>query len=364
MIPLFATRPAIEPLLAEILERQRGVVESGRYILGPEGESFERAFATYVGRRHCIGVANGTDALSIALRALGIGPGDEVIIPALTFFATAEAVVNIGAIPVFADIDPATHCLTAKTAAPAIRGRTKAIAPVHLFGNVAPMIELNELADEHGLVVLEDAAQAAGARLSGRMAGSWGTAAAFSFYPSKNLGALGDAGAIVTDDGGVAEAALRLRNHGTVDRWIHAEPGYNSRLDELQAAALSVMLPHLDDWTRLRRQVAGEYRKGGLGEVVTLPVETQDAQAAYHLFVVTTPRRDQLASALAEAGIEARAYFTTALHRQPAMAGYAPEALRNAERLAAEGLALPMGPALDPGSVAAVVDEVRRILAT
>ena len=253
MIPLFATRAAVEPLLAQILERQRAVVESGRYVLGPEVEAFEAAFAAYLGRRHCIGVANGTDALTIALRALGVAPNDEVIVPALSFFATAEAVVNAGAVPVFADIDPATHCLTAETAAPAIGERTKAIAPVHLFGNVAPMIELNELAAAHDLVVLEDAAQAAGARLNGRKAGSFGDAAAFSFYPSKNLGALGDGGAIVTDDDDVARAARRLRNHGTADTWVHAEAGYNSRLDEIQAAALGVMLPHLDGWTRRRR---------------------------------------------------------------------------------------------------------------
>src|SRR3954468_10251147 len=286
MIPLFATRAAVEPLLEEILERQRAVVESGRYILGPEVEAFEGAFATYLGRRHCVGVANGTDALTIALRALGVGPGDEVVVPALSFFATAEAVVNAGVAPVFADIDPDTYCLTAETAAPAIGEHTRAIVPVHLFGNVAPMIELNELAAAHDLVVLEDAAQAAGASLTGRMAGSWGAAAAFSFYPSKNLGALGDGGAIVTDDDEVADAARRLRNHGTVAPWVHAEAGYNSRLDELQAAALAVMLPHLDEWTGLRRRVAHDYREAGLGELVKLPTETDGAEPAYHLFVV------------------------------------------------------------------------------
>ena len=364
LIPLFATRAAIEPLLEEVLERQRAVVESGRYILGAEVEAFEAEFARYLGRHHCVGVANGTDALTIGLRALGIGPDDEVIVPALSFFATAEAVVNAGAVPAFADIDAYTHCLTAETAAAAIGARTKAIVPVHLFGNVAPMADLNELAAERGLVVLEDAAQAAGARLDGRMAGSWGTAAAFSFYPSKNLGALGDAGAIVTDDDQIAAQARRLRNHGTVEPWIHAEIGHNSRLDELQAAALSVMLPHLDEWTRLRRRVARDYREAGLGELVEVPAETSGAEAACHLFVITTPRRGELIAALAESGIEARAYFTTPLHRQPAMARYGqPTSLPNAERLAAEGMALPMGPALDTESVGAVVDGVRRALA-
>ena len=365
LIPLFATRGSLEPLLAEVLERQRRVVQSGRYILGPEVEAFEEAFSNYLGRRHCIGVANGTDALTIGLRALGIGSGDEVLVPALSFFATAEAVVNAGAVPVFADIDRQTHCLTAKTAAQAIGERTRAIIPVHLFGNVAPMRELNELAEEHGLVVLEDAAQAAGARLDRRMAGSLGTAAAFSFYPSKNLGALGDAGAIVTNDDQVAEAARRLRNHGTVDTWVHAENGYNSRLDELQAAALSVLLPHLDEWTRARRRVALEYRQAGLDNLVQVPVETPGAQAAYHLFVVISERRNELITGLAEAGVEARAYFTTPLHRQPALAAHAkPRPLPNAERLAAAGVALPMGPGLDAASVRSVAAEVRRVLAT
>jgi dTDP-4-amino-4,6-dideoxygalactose transaminase len=364
LIPLFATRASMEPLLEEVLERQRAVVESGRYVLGPEVEAFEAEFARYLGRRHCVGVANGTDALTICLRALGIRPGDEVIVPALSFFATAEAVVNAGAVPAFVDIDADTHCLTAATAAAAIGERTKAIVPVHLFGNVAPMVELNELAAERGLAVLEDAAQAAGARLDDRLAGSWGTAAAFSFYPSKNLGALGDAGAVVTDDDEIAAHARRLRNHGTVEPWVHAEPGYNSRLDELQAAALRVLLPELDEWVRARRRAARDYIDAGLGELVTPPTETAGAEAAYHLFVITTPRREELNAAFARSGVEARPYFTTPLHRQPAMAGYArPTSLPNAERLAAEGLALPMGPALDTESVVAVVDAVRRALA-
>ena len=364
-IPAFATRPALEPLIPEILDRQRAVIESGSYILGPELEEFERELAVYLGRRHCVGVANGTDALTISLRALGIGAGDEVIIPALTFFATAEAVVNAGAVPVFADIDPETWCLTAAEAEPAIGPKTRAIVPVHLFGNVAPMADLNELADSRGLVVVEDAAQAAGAKLNGRMAGNWGSAAAFSFYPGKNLGAFGDAGAIVTDDDGLAGMARRLRHHGTEGVWRHTEVGYNSRLDELQAAALRILLPHLDEWTRRRRAAARQYREGGLGELVALSTETEGAESAYHLFVVMTPQREKLISKLAGAGVEARAYYTTPLHRQPAMAAYSPpDTLPNAERLAAEGLALPMGPALDRESVRAVVDEVRRGLAS
>jgi dTDP-4-amino-4,6-dideoxygalactose transaminase len=362
-IELFATRPALEPLLGEVLKRQRAVVESGRYILGPEVEAFEAEFAAYLGRTHCVGVANGTEALTIALRALGIGSGDEVLVPDFTFFATVEGVINAGATPVFCDIDPATQCMTRATAEEAVGDRTRALLPVHIFGNVAPMDDLNALAVDRGLVVLEDAAQAAGAMLGGRKAGALGPAAGFSFYPGKNLGAFGDAGAVVTDDDEVAEVARRLRHHGTSDRWVHSQSGYTSRLDEIQAAALRVLLPHLDDWTAARRHAAGLYRDAGLGELLELVAETEGAKSAYHLFVGLTPERDRLIEALAAAGIEARAYYTTPMHRQPALAPYTTgRALPNAERLAREGIALPMGPALDDGSVRAVVAEIDRAL--
>lgn len=362
-IPLFATRPAVEPLLGEILERQRTVVESGRYLFGPEVEAFEAEFADYVGRRHCVAVANGTDALTIALRALGVGPGDEVVIPDFTFFATAEGVVHSGATPVFCDVDPETRCMTKATAEPVITERTKALLPVHIFGNVAPMEELNALAAERGLVVLEDAAQAAGATLDGRKAGAWGTAASFSFYPGKNLGAFGDGGGIVTDDEEVADAARRLRHHGATDQWLHSDAGYTSRLDELQAATLRVLLPHLDEWTVARRRAAAAYREAGLGDVIELVAPTEGCEPALHLFVGLTPHRDRLIGALADAGIEARAYYTTPMHEQPALAGFDPgREFPNAERLAREGIALPMGPALEESSVHAVVAAVERAL--
>lgn len=359
-IPLFATQPALEPLLGEIGERQRAVLESGRYILGPEVEAFEAEFAAFIGARHCIGVANGTDALTIALRALGIGSGDEVVVPALTFYATAEAVVNAGATPVFCDVDPRTFTINAKTAEAAIGGRTKALLPVHLFGNPAPMMELHELAESRGLRVLEDAAQAAGARLAGRMAGALGNAATFSFFPSKNLGGFGDGGAIVTDDDEVAASARRLRFHGSEDKQIHVEVGYNSRLDELQAAALRVLLPRLDEWTAARRNAAAAYVRSGLGDLVELPVETGGGESCYHLYVVRSEQRERLATGLAEAGIGARAYYRTPLHQQPAMERYGPAtSLPGVERAAAESLALPMGPALSN----AQVDEVTRAVA-
>jgi len=358
-IPLFAHRPALEPLLPQVAERQRAVLDSGRYVLGPELAEFEHEFAAYVRRRHCVGVANGTDALTIALRALGVEPGAEVIVPAFTFFATAEAVVNAGARPVFADIDLDTNCVTAQTVEGVIGSRTRAIVPVHLFGNPAPMAELSELASSRGLLVLEDAAQAAGARLEGTAAGALGDAACFSFYPGKPLGAFGDAGALLTDEDEVAAAARRLRDHGSDRRWVHSEVGFNSRLDDLQAAALRVLLPHLDEWNAARRRVASLYTESGLGALVELPPETPGAEHAYHLYVVRTPERDRVIDALDAAGIESRAYYTPPLHRQPAMAAYAREgSLPGAERLANEGLALPMGPALDTQAVQAVTTAV------
>ena len=359
-VPLFATRAALEPLLDEVAVRQRAVLESGRYVLGPEVEAFEREFSTFVGVRHCVGVANGTEALTIALRALGIGPGDEVVVPALTFYATAEAVINAGARPVFCDIDPRGFTMTAATAAPAIGDRTAALLPVHLFGNPAPIGELRELAEAYGLRLLEDAAQAAGATLGGRRAGSLGDAAAFSFFPSKNLGGFGDGGAILSDDDEVAAKARRLRAHGSADRRLHTAVGYNSRLDELQAAGLRVLLPQLEGWTAARRRVAGAYAEAGLGDLVELPRETGGAESCYHLYVVLSEDRERLAGGLAEAGVECRAYYTTPLHRQPALRRYAPEGgLSGAERVAATSLALPMGPALGERQVARVVAAAR-----
>jgi dTDP-4-amino-4,6-dideoxygalactose transaminase len=362
-VPLFATREALAPLLDEVAARQRAVLESGRYVLGPEVEAFEREFAASAGVRHCVGVANGTEALTIALRALGIGAGDEVVVPALTFYATAEAVVNAGARPVFCDVDPRGFAMTAASAEAAIGERTAALLPVHLFGNPAPMVELRELAVARGLRLLEDAAQAAGATLEGRRAGALGDAAAFSFFPSKNLGGFGDGGAILSDDDEVAAAARRLRAHGSEDKQVHTEVGYNSRLDELQAAGLRVLLPHLEEWTAARRRVARAYADVGLGDLVELPRETSGAESCYHLYVVLSEQRERLAAGLAEAGIESRAYYTTPLYRQPALRPYAPEReLPGVEHVAATSLALPMGPALADEQVAAVVAAARSVL--
>ena len=283
-IPLFAA--TLEPWQDRIRDRLADVAASGRYILGPEVEAFEREFADFLGVRHAVGVANGTDALTIGLRALGIGQGDEVICPSFTFYATAEAIVNAGARPVFCDVEPDTYCVSAETVLRWVReqvnasarvsaetvrshltSRTKAIVPVHLFGNVAPIPELRDL----GVPLLEDAAQAAGARLDGLRAGALGDAATFSFFPSKNLPCLGDGGAVVTSSDEVAELARRLRFHGSRDKLTFSEVGYNSRLDELQAAVLRLLLPALDGWNERRRAVAAGYAEAGLGEELSLP---------------------------------------------------------------------------------------------
>jgi dTDP-4-amino-4,6-dideoxygalactose transaminase len=362
-LPLFASRASLEPLLPEIAERQRVVLESGRYILGPEVEAFESEFASYLGAGHCVGVANGTDAIAIALRALGVGPGDEVVVPSVTFFATVEPVVTIGATPVFCDVDERTWCMTAATAEPAITERTRALLPVHLFGNPAPVTELVELARPRGIKVLEDAAQAHGAALDGRMAGALGDAATFSFFPSKNLGGFGDGGAVVTDDPGVEAFARRLRFHGSEDKRLHTEAGYNSRLDEIQAASLRILLRHLPEWTAARRRTAQAYRDAGLEDLVSLQAETAGGESAWHLLVVATPERDRLRQTLNETGIGAHPYYETPLYRQPAVERWAPRGpLANTERICAEMLALPMGTALDPDAPTQVVEAVRDCL--
>jgi dTDP-3-amino-3,4,6-trideoxy-alpha-D-glucose transaminase len=357
-VPLFAS--SHERYLPALRERAGAVIDSGRFILGPEVEAFEREFAAYLGVSHCVGVANGTDALTLALKALGVEPGDEVVLPSFTFYATAEATVNAGAVPVFCDIDPDTFCVTRGSVERVLTSRTKAIVPVHLFGNVAPVPELREL----GLPILEDAAQAAGATLDGVKAGALGDAATFSFFPSKNLPGIGDGGAVTTGDSQLAARLRQLRFHGSVDKQEFVEVGYNSRLDELQAAALRVFLPELDAWTEARRSAARAYEEEGLGELVALPRPVEGASPAYHLYVVRSPRADELAAGLRESGIGARPYYRVPAHLQPAMAPWGGEALDlpGTARAASENLALPMGTGLDSGAISAVVAACRTAL--
>jgi dTDP-4-amino-4,6-dideoxygalactose transaminase len=343
-IALFDTDTPLEALRDQILERIAGVVERGVYILGPEVEAFEQEFADYLGVRHAIGVGNGTDAITIALRALGVRPGDEVVVPSFTFYASAEAIVNAGARPVFCDVDRETRNVTVDTVRAVLTPRTAAIVAVDLFGVPAPSPALREL----GVPVLEDAAQAAGASLGGRRAGSLGDVATFSFYPSKNLACFGDGGAITTDDDRVAELARTLRFHGSRDKRTFEYVGYNSRLDELQAAILRVMLPELDAWSDGRRAAARAYSEAGIAGYVTPPGPPPAADNAWHLYVVTHPRADELISELREHGVQARGYYRTPLHRQAAMAAWAPPAdsLQVTDELARTNLALPMSPTL------------------
>lgn len=361
-VPLFDTISPIAPLRAAIDARIAAVLDRGVYILGPEVEAFERELAAYLGVRHVVGVANGTDALTIALQALGVGPGDEVVVPAFTFYASAEAIPPTGAAPVFCDVDPETMCVTAETVRAAVTSRTKAVIAVDLFGNPAPIPEIAAL----GLPVVEDAAQAAGARLGtepARPAGSLGTIATFSFFPSKNLGCFGDGGAIATDDDALAEAARVLRFHGSRDKVTYERIGWNSRLDELQAAILRVLLPALDGWAAGRRAAAGHYEDAGLGELVALPVATAGAEPAWHLHTIRHPRAAELEVALTAAGIGARAYYRTPLHRQPALAPWAGGAkLPATDMLAGAHLAIPISPVLDRAAADEVVAAVRAAL--
>src|ERR687894_2870072 len=267
-VALFDTNTPLEPLQAQIDAAMRAVLDSGRFILGPEVAAFEQEFAAFCGASACVGVANGTEALTIALRAMGVGPGDDVVVPSFTFYATAEAVPPTGARPVFCDVDPDTFCMTAETVAAALTPATKAVVAVHLFGNLAPVAEIEAL----GVPVLEDAAQAAGTRGADARPGALGSAATWSFFPSKNLACFGDGGAITTDDDELAAFARMLRFHGSHDKVTYEHIGYNSRLDELQAAILRVQLPHLDTWAAGRRAAARHYEDAGLGDVVALPV--------------------------------------------------------------------------------------------
>jgi dTDP-4-amino-4,6-dideoxygalactose transaminase len=356
-IPLFDTTTPLLPLREQLQAAVERVFDSGRFILGPEVEAFESEFAAHIGTTHAIGVANGTDALTIALRAMGVGPGDEIVVPSFTFYATAEAIPHTGAKPVFCDIDPDTFCVTADTVRAALTPRTKAVIAVHLFGNVAPIREIEAL----GVPVLEDAAQAAGSRGPDGRAGSLGAAATFSFYPSKNLPAFGDGGAITTNDAQIAERVRSLHFHGSRDKQHFEMVGYNSRLDALQAALLRVQLPHLDGWASARHAAGEAYAQAGLGELVTLPRATAGSTPAWHLFVVRSEQAEALERTLRAQGIEARSYYRTPIHRQPSLR--ADVSLPVTDQLARTNLALPIGPTLGAEHVAEVVDAVRAALA-
>ncbi len=360
-VPLFDTAATLAPLREQLRAAIDGVLESERFILGPEVAAFERELAAYCGAAHGVGVANGTDAITIALRAMGVGPDDEVVVPSFTFYASAEAIPPTGARPVFCDIDPDTYCVTAETVRAALTPRTKAVIVVHLFGNVAPVAEIEAL----GVPVLEDAAQALGSDSAAGRAGALGRAATFSFYPSKNLGCFGDGGMIVTSDEQIAEQARILRFHGSRDKVDYEQLGYNSRLDELQAAIMRVQLPHLEAWADGRREAGRHYAEAGLGELVGLPVPVAGAAPAWHLYVVSHPDPQRLEAALGGAGIGYKAYYRTPVHRQAPMAEWgAGLELPGTERAAARHLAIPMSPVLSRAQADEVVAAVARRIGT
>jgi dTDP-3-amino-3,4,6-trideoxy-alpha-D-glucose transaminase len=355
-VPLFETSAALAPLREQLRSAVAAVLDSEQYILGPEVRAFEQEFAAYCGADFAIGVANGTEAITVALRALGVGPGDEVVVPSFSFWASAEAIPATGATPVFCDIDPDTYCVTAETVKAALTPRTKAVIAVHLFGNVAPVAEIEAL----GVPVLEDAAQAAGSLGEDGRPGSLGTIATFSFFPSKNLGAFGDGGAITTSDTRLDEAVRTLRFHGSKDKVSYSQVGYNSRLDELQAAILRVQLPHLDGWADARRRAGAAYEQAGLGELVKLPQPTLSARPAWHLYVVGHPQVERLETALAQAEIGHKPYYRTPIHRQPPMLEWARGVeLPATEEAARTHLAIPMSPVLTGEQVDEVVAAAR-----
>jgi len=348
----------------EILEAVTRVLDGGRYILGDETRAFEQEFAAHAGVEHGIGVASGTDALQVGLRAMGIGPGDAVLTVSHTAVATVAAIEMTGATAVLVDIDAATMNMSADSLRETISAysgvhRLKAVVPVHLYGHPADMPAILEIAHEHGLQVLEDCAQAHGAEIKGKRVGGFGDAAAFSFYPTKNLGAFGDGGAIVTNDAGIADRARALREYGWRDRYISADAGVNSRLDELHAAMLRVKLRYLDGENERRRQIALAYRVALEDSEFTLPVEQPGAHHVYHLYVVRTPHRDRLQKHLSERGVLTLVHYPQPVHLQPAYrerVPVAPGGLPVTEQVCSEILSLPMHPYLSDEDIAEVCE--------
>jgi dTDP-3-amino-3,4,6-trideoxy-alpha-D-glucose transaminase len=359
MIPLCSPQLRFKrfaPVIAQAIQR---VFDGGHLVLGPEVERFEHAFAAYVGAEHCVGVNSGTDALILALRALGIGPGDEVITVSMTFTATAMAVLHAGARPRFVDVDRDTRCIDLEQVEAAIGPRTAAILPVHLHGFPIDMPRLMAIARQHRIAVVEDCAQAHGARIAGRAVGSFGDLATFSFYPTKNLGCAGDGGAIVTADRALASRTRALRAYGWFDeRRVSDELGHNSRLDELQAAVLNALLPHLDEGNRERFRLAAQYRRALADEDIALPAEHPGA--VHHQFAISVPQRNTLREHLFEdAGIETGIHYPVPLHRQPLFAAYADEPLPVTDELARTMLSLPIQPEVATDRIETIARSVR-----
>ena len=361
-VPFLDLRAAYLELGGEIDAAVRGVLDSGWYVLGEQVRQFEQEFAAYCGSRYCVSVANGLDALFLALKGYGIGAGDEVIVPAHTFIATWLAVSRTGARPVPVDVRDDTYTLDPAGVAAAIGDRTRAIVPVHLYGQCADMDAIEALAAGRGIRVIEDAAQAHGARYRGRRAGSLGDAAAFSFYPAKNLGAYGDGGAVTTDDEALYERLLALRNYGSASKYDHDSLGYNSRLDEVQAAVLRVKLARLDEWNARRADLARYYLQRLELPDLRLPVVPDWAEPVWHLFVVRSGRRDRYREWLAARGIDTLVHYPVPPHRTGAYAAdYAACSLPRTDSLVGEIFSLPIGPHLEPAQAERVVGQLAEL---
>lgn len=372
-IPLVDLAAQHRQVADEVETGFREVIDRTAFVLGPQVAAFEEAFAAFCGVGHCVGVANGTDALELALRALGVGvdPADEVIVPVNSFVASGLAVVRAGARPVFVDIDPVTYLCDVEAIAARISPRTKAVMPVHLYGQVAPMEAVAEVATAADVAVVEDAAQAQGARRHGRPAGSFGALAATSFYPGKNLGAYGDGGAVVTDDAAAATKVRALRNYGSEVKYLHPEVGFNSRLDTLQAVVLTAKLVHLERWNGQRRAAAGRYASllADLDDQLALPVELDGNESIWHLYVVRlresdAARRDEVLAQLHAAGIGAGIHYPVPMHLQGAFAslGHAPGDFPVAEEVAGQIISLPMFAEITSAQQERVVDVLRKAL--
>lgn len=365
-VPFLNLKAQYQSIRDEIDDALNRVLESAHYVGGECVEQFEEEFAAYVGARYSVALGSGTAALELVLRAFGIGPGDEVIVPANTFFATAEAVSSIGATPVFADVNPETLHLDAACAEKCVTARTRAMIPVHLHGRAVEMEELEQLAEVRRLILIEDACQAHGAQLDGVRVGGSGRPACFSFYPGKNLGAYGDGGAVTCNDADLAQRLRLLRDHGSPVKYEHMAIGTNSRLDAIQAAVLSVKLRRLDEWNRMRAHHANRYLRALDGSGLRLPAPAPEGAHNYHLFVIATPMRDALRAFLAERGIESGIHYPTPLHLTPAYQAFGypgPGTLPVSERMAREMLSLPMFAELTEAQVADVVFAIQEFIA-
>lgn len=364
-IPLLDLGAQYRALRPEMEAAVESVFASGQFILGPQSELLEKSLSEYLGVKHAIGVASGTDALILSLIALGIGPGDEVITTALSFFATAEAIVDVGAKPVFCDIDPETFCLDVTLLDSLVTANTKAIIPVHLYGYPCDMDAISDWAKSHGLKIIEDCAQAIGAGDGKRKVGSWSDAAAFSFYPTKNLGAYGDAGAIVTQSDEVAARLRLLRVHGSRQRYTHEAVGMNSRLDEIQAACLNIKFPHLDDWNRKRREKAERYNQLIQEKLpaIKCPTVRSGVEHVFHLYCIRLKDRDEVQRKLNEEGISTQVAYPSTLYQQPALKGIIDEGIvcSSAESVCENVLALPLFPELSDAQMNAVVSALVKV---